>query len=67
MTDGMFTVSLVPREMMMATIRWMGLGEAEVVLMEGMYKLVDPGMLDEFSVNIGLRRGSSLTLSCSSW
>jgi len=51
----------------MAILRWMGLGEAEVVLVEGMYKVVDPGMLDEFSVNIGLRRGSSLTLPCSSW
>ena len=28
----------VPREMVMATLRWMGVPEAEVRLVEGMYK-----------------------------
>ena len=51
----------------MATLRWMGVLEAEVGLVEGMYKgtkgrvLVGPGMSEEFSVNIGLRQGSSLS------
>ena len=55
----------VPREMVMATLRWMGVLEAEVRLVEGMYKgmkgrvLVGPGMSEEFSMNIGLRQGSS--------
>ena len=47
----------VPREMVMATPRWMGVLEAEVRLVEGMYKgtkggvLVGPRMSEEFSVN----------------
>ena len=57
----------VPREMVMATLRWMGVPEAEVRLVEGMYKgmkgrvLVGPGMSESFSVNIGLRQGSILS------
>ena len=57
----------VPREMVMATLRWMGMAEAEVRLVEGMDKgtkgrvLVGPGMSEEFNVKIGLRQGSSLS------
>ena len=57
----------VPKEMVMATLRWMGVLEAEVMLVEGTYKrtkgrvLVGPGMSEEFSVNISLRQGSSLS------
>ena len=45
----------------------MGVPEAEVRLVEGMYKamkgrvLVGPRMSKEFSVNIGLRQGSALS------
>ena len=58
---------IVPREIMMVTLRWKGVTEAEVRLVEEMYKgtkgrvLVGPGMSEEFSVNIGLRQGSSLS------
>ena len=54
--------------MVMATLRWMGVPEAEVTLVEGMCKgtkeraLVGHGMSKEFSVNIGLRQGSRLSL-----
>ena len=57
----------IPREMVMATLRWMGVPEAEVRLVEGMYKetkgrvLVGPGMSEEFMVNIILRQGSALS------
>ena len=57
----------VPREMVMATPRWMGLQEAEVRLMKEMYEgtkgrvLVGPGMSEEFNVSIGLRQGSTLS------
>ena len=57
----------VPREIVMATLRWMVMAEAEVRLVEGMYKgtkgrfLVGPGMSEEFNVNIGVRQGSSLS------
>ena len=57
----------VPKEMVMATLRWIGMPEAEVRLVEGMYKgmkgrvLVGPDMSEEFSVNIGLRQGSALS------
>ena len=49
------------REMVMLTLRWMGVRKAEVALVDGMYKgtkgrvLVGPGMCEEFSENIGLR------------
>ena len=45
----------------------MGMSEVEVRLVEGMYKamkgrvLVGPRMSKEFSVNIGLRQGSTLS------
>ena len=54
----------VPREMLMATLRRMGMPDAGVGLVEGMLKgtkgrvLVGPEML-EFSVTISLRQGSS--------
>ena len=57
----------VPREMMMETLRWMGVLEAEVRLVEGIYKgtkervWVGSGMSEEFSVNISLRQGSTLS------
>ena len=57
----------IPRAMVMASPRWMGMPEAEVKLVEGMYKgtkgrvLVGPWMSEEFSVNIGLRQGSALS------
>ena len=57
----------VPREIVMVTLKWMEVPEAEVRLVEGMYKgtkvraLVGPGMSEEFSVNIGLRQGSALS------
>ena len=41
----------VPREMVMATLRWMGIPEAEVT----------EGDSEEFEVNIGLRQGSVLS------
>ena len=52
---------IVLRMMVMVTLRWMGVLEAEVRLLEGMWKgrvLVGPGMFEEFSVSIGLRQGS---------
>ena len=57
----------VPREMVMATLRWRGVPEAEVRLVEGMCKgrkgrvLVGPGMSEEFSVSICFRQGSALS------
>ena len=51
----------VPREMVMATLRWMGIPEAEVRMVEGTYEkttervVVAEGASDEFEVNIGLR------------
>ena len=56
----------VSSEMVMVTLRWMGVLKAEVRLVGRMYKatkrrvLVGPGMPEEFSVNIGLRQGSAL-------
>ena len=51
----------------MATLRWMGVPEAEVRMVEGTYEnttarvLVGEGASEEFEVNIGLRRGSVLS------
>ena len=51
----------------MAILRWMGVPEAEMRLVEGMYKgmkervWVGPEMSEEFSVNIRLRQGSALS------
>ena len=57
----------VPREMVMATLRWMGVPEAEVRIVEGMYEnttatvMVGEGASEEFEVKIGLRQGIVLS------
>ena len=59
---------IVLRMMVMVTLRWMGVLEIEVRLVEGMYKgtkgrfVVGSGMSEEFSMNIGLRQGSAPSL-----
>ena len=56
----------VLREMVMATLRWMGVPEAEVKMVEGMYEkttarvVVGEGASEAFEVKIGLRQGSVL-------
>ena len=51
----------------MATLRWMGVPEAEVRMVEGTYEnttarvVVGEGASEEFEVNIGLRHGSVLS------
>ena len=55
------------REMVMTTLRWLGVPEAEVRLVEGIYKgtkgrvLVGHGLSEVFSINIVLRQGSALS------
>ncbi len=57
----------VLREMVMATLRWMGVPEAEVKMVEGVYEktisrvVVGEGASEEFEVKIGLRQGSVLS------
>ena len=57
----------VPREMVMATLRWMGVPESEVRTVEGMYEkttaivVVREGASEEFEVKIGLRQGCVLS------
>ena len=57
----------VPREMVMATLRWTGAPEAEVRMVEGMHEkttarvVVGEGAPEEFEVKIGLRQGSVLS------
>ena len=57
----------VPGEMVMATLRWMGIPEAEVRMVEGTYEkttarvVVGEGASEEFEVKIGLRQGSVLS------
>ena len=57
----------VPREMLMATLRWMRVPEAEVRMVEGTYEkttarvVVEEGASEEFEVKIGLRWGSVLS------
>ena len=57
----------VPREMVIATLRWMGVPEAEVRMVAGTYEkttaivLVGERASDEFEVTIGLRQGSVLS------
>ena len=57
----------VPREMVMATLRWMGLPEAEVRMVESTYGkttarvVVGEGASEEFEVKIGQRQGSVLS------
>ena len=53
--------------MVMATLRWMGVPEAKVRMVEGMYEkttarvVVGEGASEQFEVNIGLRHGSVLS------
>ena len=53
--------------MVMATLRWMGVPEAEVRMVESMYEkttarvVVGKGASDEFEVKIGLTQGSVLS------
>ena len=57
----------VPREMVMATLRWMGVPEAEVRMVEGTYEkttvraVEGEGASEEFEIKIGLRQGSVLS------
>ena len=57
----------VPRGMVMSTLRWMGVPEAELRMVEGTYEkttarvVVGEGASEEFEVNIGLRQGSVLS------
>ena len=57
----------LPREMVMTTLWWMGVPEAEVRMVEGTYKnptsrvVVEEGASDEFELNIGVRQGSVLS------
>ena len=57
----------VPREMVMATVRWTGVPEAEARMVEAIYErtkgrvVVGSGLSEEFPVNIGLRQGSALS------
>ena len=57
----------VSREMVMATLGWLGVPEAEVRMVEATYEqtngrvLIGAGMSEQFSVNIGLRQGSALS------
>ena len=58
---------IVPREMVMATLRWMGVPEAAVRMVEDTYEkttarvVVGEGASGEFEVNIGLRQSSVLS------
>ena len=57
----------IPREMVMAALRWMGVPEAEVRMVEGTYEkttarvVVGEGASEEFEVKNGLRQGSVLS------
>ena len=57
----------VPREMVMATLRLMGVPEAEVMMVEGTYEktaarvMVGEGAPEEFEVKIVPRQGSVLS------
>ena len=59
--------TVVPREMVMTTLRWMRVPEAEVRTVEGMYEkttarvAMGEGTSEEFEVNIGLSPGSVLS------
>ena len=56
----------VPREMVVATLRWIGVPESDVRMVEGTYEkttaivLVGEGASEQFEVNIELREGSVL-------
>ena len=53
--------------MVVPTVRWIGVSEAEARMVEAMYDrtkgrvLVGSGLSEEFPVNIGLRQGSALS------
>ena len=57
----------VSREIVMATLRWLGVPEAEVRMVEATYEqtngrvIFGTGMSEQFSVNVGLRQGSALS------
>ena len=57
----------VPREMVMAKVRWMGVPEAEARMVEAMYErtkgrgVVGYGLSEEFPVKIVLRQGSAFS------
>ena len=57
----------VPREIVMETLRWVGVPEAEARMLEGMYEnttarmVVGEGASEAFEVKIGLRQGSVLS------
>ena len=61
------TFDKLPRYMVMATLRWMGVPETEVRMVEGTYEkttarvVVGEGASEEFEVTIGLRQGSVLS------
>ena len=60
-------IDTVHREMVMATLRWMGVPEAKVRMVEGTHEketarvVVGEGASYEFEVKIGLRQGSVLS------
>ena len=62
-----FDTVCLPREMVMAMLRWMGVPEEEVRMAEGTYEkttarvVMGEGASQEFEVNIGLRQGSVLS------
>ena len=57
----------IPIKMIMATLRWMGVPEAGVMMLDGTYEkttarvVVGKGASEEFEVKIGLRQGSVLS------
>ena len=61
------TFYTVPRELAFAIMRWMEVGEAEVRMVEEMYKettvvvRVEGETLQQFGVGVGLRQGSALS------
>ena len=61
------TYDTVPREMTTATLRWMGVPEAEVRMVEGPYEeakgrvVCRLGLSEEFRVDVGLRQGSAIS------
>ena len=66
MVQGLVDLDLLS-EMVMATLRWMGVPEAEVRMFEGIYEkttarvVVGEGASNEFEVKIELRHGSVLS------
>ena len=57
----------LPSEMVMTTLRWIGVPESEVIMVDGMYEkttarvLAGEGASEKFEVKIGLRQGSVLS------